>query len=227
MCCPADDVVDVKEHSYAALAAPPSPALEVSVVSEENEDDSMQVNISCVESTVSQSKKAKFSAELNVSDASVSTSPDLPHKLPARMRSSQNQDSDSENSDDSHGEKTNLFGLNFVMWFEVGIEGKDPMDQDEEDWGGKIEFGFSDKHFPQEIEDYFLPFEDQCSLSHSCAGRVMGILEHVRDKVIKPPEYDPRNIIDLIEKYGDAHISDCGWRVVDREEWYLCSCEEP
>ena len=44
------------------------------------------------------------------------------------------------------------------MWFEVGIEGKDPMDQDEEDWGGKIEFGFSDKHFPQEIEDYFFAF---------------------------------------------------------------------
>ena len=49
------------------------------------------------------------------SDVSVSTSPDLPHKLPARMRSRQDQDSDSENSDDSHGGKTNLFGLNFVM----------------------------------------------------------------------------------------------------------------
>ena len=88
------------------------------------------------------------------------------------------------------------------------------MDQDEEDWGGKIEFGFSDNKFPQEIEDYFLPFEDECSLSHSCAGRVMGVLvknlEHVRDKLIKPPEYDPRNIMNLIEKYGDAHISDCG-----------------
>ena len=112
----------------------------------------MQVDISCVESTVSQSKKAKLSAELNVADDPMSSSPDLPHKLPARMRSSHDQDSDSENSDDSHGGKTNLFGLNFVMWFEVGIEGKDPMDQDEEDWGGKIEFGFSDK---QEIDDYF------------------------------------------------------------------------
>ena len=35
---------------------------------------------------------------------------------------------------------TNLFGINYVMWFEVGIEGKDPMDQEEEDWGGTIEF---------------------------------------------------------------------------------------
>ena len=70
----ADDVVDGQEHGYAALAAPPSPALEVSIGDDDNDDDSMQVNISCVESTVSQSKKAKFSAELKVSDASVSTS---------------------------------------------------------------------------------------------------------------------------------------------------------
>ena len=138
------------------------------------------------------------------------------------MRPEQDQDSDSENSVESH-EKSNMFGMNFVMWFEVGIEGKDPMDHDEEDWGGKIEFGFSDKHFPQSIDDYFLPFEDECSLSHSCAGRVMGVLEHVRNKVIKPPEYDQRNIVELIERYGDAHISDLGWREVDREEWYLDS----
>ena len=49
----------------------------------------------------------------------------------------------------------------------------------------------------------------------------MGVLEHVRDKVIKPPDYDPGDIEDLIEKYGDAHISDAGWRKVDREEGYL------
>ena len=95
------------------------------------------------------------------------------------------------------------------------------MDQDEEDWGGRVEFGFTEKHFPQEVEDYILPFEDECSLLHSFAGRVMGVLEHVRDKVIKPPDYDPGDIEDLIEKYGDAHISDAGWRKVDREEGYL------
>ena len=106
------------------------------------------------------------------------------------------------------------------MWFEVGIEGKDPMDQEEEDWGGIIEFGFNDKKFAHEMEDYFLPFEDKCTLSHSCAGRVMGVLAHVRDKVVKAPVHDTRNIVDLIERYGDAHISDCGWREVDREEWY-------
>jgi hypothetical protein len=49
-----------------------------------------------------------------------------------------------------------LFGLIYVMWFEVGIKGKDPMDQEEEDWGGRVEFGFSDTIFSKKIEDYCL-----------------------------------------------------------------------
>ena len=53
------------------------------------------------------------------------------------------------------------------------------MDQTEDDWGGKIEFGFSDKTFCKDIEDYFLLFEDECSLqSHTCAARVARVLEH-------------------------------------------------
>ena len=108
-----------------------------------------------------------------------------------------------------------------MMWFEIGIEGKDPMDPKEEDWGGTIEFGFSEKTFCKDIEDYFLLFEDECSLqSHACAGRVSGLLEHVRDRVIRPPSYDERSIVDLLERYGDAHISDSGWREVDEEEWF-------
>ena len=100
-----------------------------------------------------------------------------------------------------------------------GIEGKDSMDQEEEDWGGRVEFGFKDSSFPKEIEDYFLLFEDKCSQSHHCAGRVMGVLSHYRKEVIEPPSYDPRNIVDLLDKYRDAHISDYGWREVDPEEW--------
>ena len=125
---------DGKEHSYA-LAAPPSPALEVSIEVDdsENEAASMQVNISGVQSRVSKPKKAKLSAELKEADDMMSSSPDLHHKLPASMRPRTDQESDDEDSDDSR-EKTNLFGLHFVMWFEVGIEGKDPMDQGEEDW---------------------------------------------------------------------------------------------
>ena len=149
---------DGKEHRYA-LAAPPSPALEVSIASDdsENKDASMQVNTSGVESRVSKPKKAKLSAELKEADDLMSSSPDLHHKLPASMRPRPDQESDDEDSDDSR-EKTNLFGLNFVMWFEVGIEGKDPMDQGEEDWGGNIEFGFTNKNFPQEMEEYFMLF---------------------------------------------------------------------
>ena len=44
-----------------------------------------------------------------------------------------------------------------------------------------------DKKFPHEVEEYFLPFEDNCSLSFSCAGRVTGVLEHAREKVLKAP----------------------------------------
>ena len=117
--------------------------------------------------------------------------------------------------------KTNMFEVKYLMWFEIGIEGKDPMDQEEDDWGGKIEFGFVDKKFDKDIEDYFQLFEDECSLqSHTCAGRVARVLNHVRDKVIEPPDYDLRNIVDLLDKYGDAHISDSGWREVDQEEWF-------
>ena len=86
--------------------------------------------------------------------------------------------------------------------------------------GGKLEFGFHHKAFPTDMEEYFLLFEDKCSQLHTCAGRVMGIQAHARESVIEPPSYDPRDIVALVEKYGDAHVSDSGWRVVDREEWY-------
>ena len=52
--------------------------------------------------------------------------------------------------------KTYLHGVNYLLWLEVGIEDKDPMDHDEEDWGGKVEFGFSDKHFEKNSEDSFV-----------------------------------------------------------------------
>ena len=63
-------------------------------------------------------------------------------------------------------------------------------------------------------------FEDQCTQAHLCAGRVMGVLSHLRGKVIKAPSYDPRDIVELLDKYRDAHISDSGWRDVDPEEWF-------
>ena len=199
---------DDNEHSYA-LDNAPSPAMEVSI--DDSVNASMQGNTSSGETTQSSKpKKAKLSAEVTIADNSLSSSPDLHHKLP--LRSSQ------ESEDNEEGRvNTNMFGINFVMWFEIGIEGKCPMDEEEDDWGGKLEFGFSENNFPKEIEDYFLLFEDKCSQSHICAGRVMGVLSHFRKHVIEPPSYDPRNIVDLLDKYRDAHIS--GWREVDPEEW--------
>ena len=66
-------------------------------------------------------------------------------------------------------------------------------------------------------------FEDQCTQTHSCAGRVrfFVFLSHIRKEVIDPPNYDPRIIVELLDKYEDGHISDCGWGEVDSEEWYL------
>jgi hypothetical protein len=57
---------------------------------------------------------------------------------------------DDEESEDSEKEndccaQTNFFGVNFLMWFEVGIEGKNPMDEEEEDRGGKVEFWYQGK----------------------------------------------------------------------------------
>ena len=166
----------------------------------------------------SKPKKAKLSDDISAEDDILAKSPELQHKIPARPRAV--QDDEESDSGENRGEKTNLFGVKYLMWFEVGIEGKDPMDQEEEDWGGKVEFGFDEKNFPKDIEDYFLLFEDKCDLTHACAGRVMGVASHFRDKVLKPPDYDPRDIVDLIDKYGDAHVSDSGWREVDTEEWF-------
>ena len=86
------------------------------------------------------------------------------------------------------------------------------MDKDKEDWGGNIEFWLQQQEFSKNLEDYFILFEDECTQSHACAGMM--------EKVIGPPSFDPRNIVDLVDKYGDAHISDSGWREVDPEEWY-------
>ena len=80
-------------------------------------------------------------------------SPVLHHKKP---RSKNDDDNDTEDESDDCREKTNLFGVNFLVWFEVGIEGKDPMDQEEDDWGGKIEFGYVGKTFSNRHGGLFL-----------------------------------------------------------------------
>ena len=62
---------------------------------------------------------------------------------------------------------------------------------------------------------------DECSTqSHTCAGGVRSIVFNmsVSDSVLKPPIYDPRNAVDFLDKYREAHISDSSWRIVDTEE---------
>ena len=107
------------------------------------------------------------------------------------------------------------------MWYDISIEGKSSMNPEEQDWGGRLEFGFSDTSFPKDIEDYFLLFEDECSLlaHHNCSARVMGVVSNMKHRLLQPPSYDPRSILDLLDKYGDAHIIDSGWREVFTEEW--------
>ena len=182
-----------------------------------SKDSDEQGSSSVGDSATCPQKKARLSPDLAISSApdQLSSSP-LLHKLAVGSRQHQEDGISAERG----GMHTNMFGINYVMWFDLSIEGKDPMDHLEEDWGGKLEFGFSDKNFPKDFEDYFLLMEDECSTqSHSCAGRVMGVLFDMRDKVLKPPSYDPRNVVDLLDKYRDAHISDMGWREVDTEEW--------
>jgi hypothetical protein len=52
---------------------------------------------------------------------------------------------------------------------------------------------YSENVFPNDVEDYFLMFEDQCTQSHACAGKVRGVLSHIRKKLIDPPSYDQRS----------------------------------
>ena len=40
------------------------------------------------------------------------------------------------------------------------------------------------------------------------------VVFNMRNSVLKLPSYDPRNIVDLLDKYSDAHIIE-----VDTEEW--------
>ena len=218
-------VGDGLEHSYA-LALPPSPNAAVDI--EENLIDIVDKDDVIERVTVDEEdnsvlyKKAKLS-ENEASGSSepkqLSSSPELHHKLPARLRL-ESDITDEGSCEDNDGVHTNMFGINFVMWFNLSIEGKSVKDPEEEDWGGRIVFGFSDKSFPKEIEDYFLLMEDECTTqSHTCAGRVRSVVFNMRDHVLKPPSYDPRNVVDLLDKYRDAHISDSGWREVDTEEW--------
>ena len=221
---------EAQEHSFAQAESRANNAFDTSVEDEINKEE-----IDNTPSKFCPLKKAKLSSNQDVSKVSgqLSTSPVLHHKVPSSRQllgaigegqdGGEDTDSEDDNVEGGNGEgmqHTNMFGVNFVMWFDISIDGKDSMDPKEDDWGGRLEFGYNDKAFPKDFEDYFLMFEDECTTqSHACAGRVRSVLFDKRDKVLQPPKYDPRNIVALIDKYKDAHILDSGWREVDTEEW--------
>ena len=104
---------------------------------------------------------------------------------------------------ESLGASRHGVGVKFLVFFDIRIE--------EEDLCGRIEFGFKDNGFDMDIEEYFLKFEDQCSTqSHNCLGRIKAVCSDKKDLA-----WTPRNFLDLLEKYGDAHVIDRGWR-----EWH-------
>ena len=96
--------------------------------------------------------KASIGPDLPIAGNFLFSSPD--HKLPSRSRQESEGDEDIEDAVES-SEHTNLFGVNFIIWLKIGIEGKCPMDQEEEDWGGKLEFGFSDSNFLRILRTIF------------------------------------------------------------------------
>ena len=53
-------------------------------------------------------------------------------------------------------------------------------------------------------------------------------LGNVRARIIGPPGYDLRSIVDLLEKYGDAHISDSEGRIrrngLNRSRFFVQLC---
>ena len=218
----AGEIISQLDESQVLIQPSDAVYSDVGTVGKEDVEKSEGSEVMVSESGSSQQhKKARLSSELvKSSDPDhISTSPTLHHKLPSGSKQYQELHDD-EDQDEGGGVHTNMFGINYVMWFDLSIEGKSPMDPEEDDWGGKIEFGFGDKNFPKDLEDYFLMFEDECTTqSHSCAGRVMGVLFNMRASVLNPPSYDPRNVVDLLDKYRDGHIVDSGWREVDTEEW--------
>ena len=125
------------------------------------------------------------------------------------------------NGGDSNEGGEDCRDVQYVVWFDVIIEG-------EEKCEGRLEFGFKEKKdfshgnddFWESINDFFHLFEDICSSqSHKCHGRVMGVLMEIRDRA----KDDSKCTVDLIEKYRDAHIVDGGWREADPGEWKICS----
>ena len=123
----------------------------------DTDEVSMQDNTSGGEIQFSQPKKAKLPENLKKSDKVSNVSPVLQHKIPARSSNDDEIDDDSDDTDEDR-EQTNLFGVNFLMWFEVGIEEKILWIKMKKTGEEKLSLGFTRKLFPliRRTISYFL-----------------------------------------------------------------------
>ena len=64
------------------------------------------------------------------------------------------------------GQTMVCLGVIYLSWFKIGIEEKDPMDQEEDERRGNIEFGYIEKKIWTDLDDYFQLFEDGCRGGH-------------------------------------------------------------
>ena len=143
------------EHSCDLPASPAFQSMEVVDAFHDSEEDK---SVDASRSSV-QIKKAKLSDDISTPipgssrSKNLASSPELTHKVPRSV--SRNEEDKAGKVDDGTGTHTNLFGLNYIMWFDLSIEGRTTED---EDWGGRINFGYSYNKFDKDLEEYFLLF---------------------------------------------------------------------
>ena len=89
-----------------------------------------------------------------------------------------------------------------------------------EDGGGRIIFCFDEscKHYKtnycENVEDYFLAMEDECTLEHNCLGRVKCVAaDKVKHLVTSG---NSRDLEVLLARAGDGCVVNSGFTVVDR-----------
>ena len=90
-----------------------------------------------------------------------------------------------------------------------------------EDGGGRIIFCYdkSCHHYRtnlcENVEDYFLAMEDECTLQHNCLGRVKCVAADKIKHLLTPG--NSRELEVLLAKAGDGCVVHSGFTVVDRE----------
>ena len=90
-----------------------------------------------------------------------------------------------------------------------------------EDGGGRIIFCYdkSCNHYKnnlcENVEEYFLAKEDECTLGHNCLGRVKCVAVDKIKHLLTPGK--SRELEVLLAKAGDGCVVNSGFTVVDRD----------